>query len=185
MCRFKKHFLTFCFVACFSFLAHADYVFLKEKSQLNFTASTWMSDVKGTFGDWSVTGTVSGPKLNDLKFKVTVNTASLNTRTAARDKHLKTDEYFWVEKYPTATFESSEITMKDESHFRIKGLLTFRGVQKNIEFDARLEKVDALYHVYGSFVVNRREYGIETNGMFLVPIRDNVTIGFDVWGKTT
>jgi|GEM_PF-2207180 len=162
---------------------HAGYVFLKDKSSLTFTASTWLGDVTGNFADWSIEGNTTATGPSDLKFKVLVQTQSLNTKKEKRDKHLKTEEYFWVEKYPLAKFESSQITMKDPGHFHVKGLLNFRGVQKNIEFDANFENSNSLYHVSGNFVLNRRDFGITTEGIFLVSIRDNVTVNFDVWGN--
>lgn len=178
-----RSFRVFLLILACSMTGHASYVFLKEKSSLTFTASTWLNDVTGDFANWSIEGNANASGPSDLKFKVLVSTQSLNTHNQKRDKHLKTEEYFWVEKHPLAKFESSQITMKDPSHFHIKGLLSFRGVQKEIEFDASFENSNSLYHVTGNFIVKRQDFGITTGGIFLVPIRDSVTIKFDVWGK--
>src|SRR5258706_344449 len=111
--------LNFLFLCLFVFSAHAEYAFVKEKSTLSFTASTWLMSVRGTFSDWKVEGKTNGPNLTDLDFTVTVNTNSLNTENEKRDTHLRTEDFFWIEKFPSATFQSTKIEKKSDSLFHV------------------------------------------------------------------
>lgn len=65
--------------------------------------------------------------------KVTVDTASLNSNHAERDKHLRGDDFLNVKKYPTAEFVSTSVKKTGEKTGLLKGNLTLHGVTKEIE----------------------------------------------------
>lgn len=162
----------------------AQHTFDKDKSSLKFTASTWLFNVESAFSDWDIVGTKTGDKVTDLKFTVTVKTTSFDTQNSKRDKHLRTEDFFWVEKYPVATFESTKIEQKSETLFHIKGDLTFRGIKKPLEFDARLVKKDGQYRVVGDLEIKRQDFGIVyEGGLFTPSIKDMVKVHFDVRSK--
>jgi len=69
--------------------------------------------------------------------KVTINTASLDTNHAERDKHLRSADFFDVSKYPTATFESTGFKENADGTAVLSGNLTLRGVTKAIDIDVK------------------------------------------------
>ena len=62
----------------------------------------------------------------------TIKTASINTDNADRDKHLKSPDFFDVEKNPEITFKSSKVTPAGKDKYNVDGTLTLRGVSKPV-----------------------------------------------------
>ncbi|MBD0295740.1 MAG: YceI family protein, partial [Flavisolibacter sp.] len=79
-------------------------------SRLGFTVThLGIADVPGHFGAYDVTITASKDDFSDAVVEMTAQTASINTRVEPRDKHLKSADFFDVEKHPTLTFKSTSI----------------------------------------------------------------------------
>lgn len=105
-------------------------------SQLSFTVShLGVADVTGTFNDFDATVTSLKPDFSDASFELTAKTASINTRVEDRDKHLKSADFFNVEKYPTLTFKSTSVKKADKNNYKLKGNLTLNGVTKPVTMD--------------------------------------------------
>lgn len=108
----------------------------KAHSHLTFTVTHLMlSDVDGTFKDFTATITASKPDFSDAKFDFTANTASVNTENDQRDEDLKSANFFEAAKYPTVTFTSTSIKPAAASHYTVTGNLTIHGVTKPVTFD--------------------------------------------------
>jgi polyisoprenoid-binding protein YceI len=92
-----------------------------------------VSNVKGDFD--KVTGTIefdeSNPSASSIN--VTVDVASISTREPQRDAHLKSADFFDVEKFPTITFVSTGVVKSGEESFEVVGDLTLHGVTKTID----------------------------------------------------
>jgi len=67
---------------------------------------------------------------------VEINSASVDTNHAERDKHLREADFLHVKKYPTATFKSTRY-MGDEKAGRVEGILTLRGVSRPVTLEVR------------------------------------------------
>jgi polyisoprenoid-binding protein YceI len=95
--------------------------------------------VVGQFSEFqgSVTGSESDPA--NVQANVTINAASLDTKSAPRDKHLRSADFFDVDHYPQLTFSSRRIEALDAQggHYRVSGLLTIRDVAREVSLDAR------------------------------------------------
>src|SRR5580765_4789695 len=72
--------------------------------------------------------------------EVTIPIDQINTFVPELDEHLKSADFFDVQKYPTATFKSTKVTMKD-GHLKVIGNLTLHGVTKPVTLKAKLNKV--------------------------------------------
>lgn len=70
------------------------------------------------------------------KISVDIDTASVNSNHAERDKHLRSADFLDVAKFPKATFVSKKITLDGEGKAKIVGDFTLRGVTKEIVIDA-------------------------------------------------
>ena len=107
-----------------------------------------------------------GPESQSVS--ITIDTASLDTNWADRDKHLRSADFFDVEKYPTATFQSTGYE-GDASGGKLTGDLTLLGVTKSISFDIRkIGEGDDPWGGYragfeGSYNLNREEWGMDYN----------------------
>ncbi|MCG3880197.1 YceI family protein [Psychrobacter sp. Ps6] len=100
------------------------------------------STVMGHFSD--VDGTVQfdlkNPNQTQLNF--VIDTDSIDTAWAARDKHLKTDEFFNVEKYPTMSFKSTQVNFINLQQAKVTGDFTLLGQTKPLTLNLTLKKID-------------------------------------------
>jgi len=94
-----------------------------------------ISNVRGRFENF--TGTVEFDPTNPANSSVDVQIEanSINTREAQRDNHLRSADFFDVEKYPYLTFKSKKVEVIDDSHGRIIGDLTIRNVTREVVLD--------------------------------------------------
>jgi len=102
-------------------------------SQLFFTVThLGINDVSGTFDDFTVNIESSKPDFSDAVFTLNAKTSSINTRVEARNNHLKSADFFDVEKYPELTFTSTGIKPAGENKYKLTGDLTIHGVTKQV-----------------------------------------------------
>ena len=105
-------------------------------SQVGFTVKhLGIADVSGVFNDFTVTVTSSKPDFSDAMFEFTAKTASIDTRVEARNNHLKTADFFDVEKYPSMHFKSTAIKSTEKNKYKLTGDLTLHGVTKPVTMD--------------------------------------------------
>jgi polyisoprenoid-binding protein YceI len=105
-------------------------------TEANFAVRHMMiSHVRGRFERLS--GTVEFDETQPVKTKVdvTIETASINTREEKRDAHLKSPDFFDVEKYPNLIFKSKRVDVQDATHARLIGDLTIRDVTREVALD--------------------------------------------------
>lgn len=91
-----------------------------------------IADVPGHFDEFDVSVKTTRADFSDAVVEMSVPVSSINTRVAARDKHLRSADFFDVEKYPTMTFKSTSIQKKGENRYELKGNLTLHGVTKPV-----------------------------------------------------
>jgi len=92
---------------------------------------SWLT---GRFNDFDGKFSYDTSKANDSQVNVTIQTASIDSNHAERDKHLKGDDFLNVEKYPTATFNSTSYKETDANNGVLTGTFNFHGVTKTISF---------------------------------------------------
>lgn len=86
----------------------------------------------GRFNDFEGDFTYDKDNLNASKINVTINTSSIDSNHAERDKHLRGEEFLDVEQFPQASFVSTSFTMKENGSSELKGDFTLRGITKSI-----------------------------------------------------
>jgi polyisoprenoid-binding protein YceI len=98
-----------------------------------------ISTVKGRFG--VVTGTVKTDDADPAKgeVEVSIDAASIDTREAQRDAHLKSADFFHVDQFPAITFRGSRIRDVNGDRFRLTGDLTMHGVTREVTLDVTSE----------------------------------------------
>lgn len=114
-------------------------------------------------------------------FDVTVAVNTIDTDNSKRDGHLKSDDYFDAEKYPTIHLVSTEIKQgADLKNFIFKGNLTIKNIMKPVEFPFTAEKKDAGALFTGEFVINRIDYGV---GKESFALSNRVLVNLKVFAK--
>lgn len=108
----------------------------KAHSQLQFTVThLGINDVSGTFNDFDVTVKSDKDDFSDAVFELSAKTASIDTRVEARNNHLKSPDFFDVEKYPEIKFSSTGIRKVSKDNYKLTGNLTIHGVTKATTLD--------------------------------------------------
>lgn len=119
----------------------ADYVIDTEggHASINFTVShLGYSYIQGRFNRFDGTFSYDPKNITASKVEVKVDTTSLDSNHAERDKHLRGGEFIDAGKYSTATFKSTSIEDQGDGEFTINGDLTLHGQTKPISIDAEL-----------------------------------------------
>lgn len=159
-------------------------------SLVEFTVRHMMiANVKGRFSE--VEGEVIGDPhdLTGATIQVSINTASVDTRVADRDNHLRSADFFDSENYPQMTFKSTKITKTGEGEYRIDGELTIRDVTRPVTLEAEFlgKAVDPWGNEKVGFSakgkLNRKDFGLTWNAPLEaggVLVGDEVTIQLEV-----
>jgi len=103
----------------------------RAHSELLFRVRHLVSRVTGTFGDWDATIIAEPDNWNAGSVSVNVRTSSIDTNHERRDTHLRSADFFEVEKYPTMTFRSTAVVVRGED-VTLTGDLTIRDVTRRV-----------------------------------------------------
>src|SRR5262249_42982970 len=87
-----------------------------------------ISNVKGQFTGVQGTLSLDETDVTNSRVQATIDAASINTREAQRDAHLKSPDFFDVEKFPTLSFKSNRVIRVDDGELGVAGELTIHGV---------------------------------------------------------
>lgn len=118
----------------------ADYAIDKEGQHafINFkTGHMGFSMLHGRFNDFDGSFSWDADNPENSKVSVTINTASVDSNHAERDKHLRSDDFLNVGKHPQATFVSTAVEVTGENTAKVTGDFTLNGVTKPVVIDAR------------------------------------------------
>jgi polyisoprenoid-binding protein YceI len=141
----------------------------KAHSSASFKIRHLMSNVTGNFSDLDAAINIDRAKPQNSSVEFTIQAASINTGNANRDNHLKSPDFFDVEKFPTITFKSKSIKAKSKNDFDVTGDLTIHGVTKTVTLPVSFLGFgkDPRGNEKGGFEIettlNRKDYGIVWN----------------------
>lgn len=145
------------------------YVIDPTHSNIEFAVKHMMiTTVKGRFGD--VKGTLEIPEKGQPKVEVTIATASIDTRTEARDNHLRSADFFDIEKYPEMRFVSTRAE-RTEDGWTLVGDLTIKGITRPVTLAVTEEGAGVdpwgnqkvAFSATGRF--NRTDFGLNWNAV--------------------
>lgn len=109
----------------------------RAHSEVGFDVRHFFSKVHGRFEDYTANIVFDDANLAASKVDVTIQDSSIYTANDRRDAHLRTQDFFWADKYPTITFTSTKVLPgADKTHFKVVGDLTIRDVTKPVTLDA-------------------------------------------------
>ncbi len=166
-----------------------DYTVDPSHSRLGFVARHAMvTKVRGQFGTFEGTAKIDASAPANSTVDLTIDVASVDTRSADRDGHLKSGDFFDVESFPTIRFVSTDVK-RDGSDWAVSGDLTIKDTTRpvTIDFEQTGSATDPFGNTRvgfeGETVVNRKDFGLtwnaalETGGVL---VSDKIKLEFDI-----
>ncbi|MEO8041543.1 MAG: YceI family protein [Acidobacteriota bacterium] len=157
-----------------------------DNSKVLFTASKVTGKHDGGFNQFTGSINLVNVKAEESSVKVDIDAGSIFTDTEDLTKHLKSGDFFDVEKFPKASFASTAIVAdaaKGANNYTVTGDLELHGVKKSVTFPATIIVSANNVAVNAEFSINRKDFGIVYAGKPDDLIRDLVVIKLDL--KTT
>ena len=159
-------------------------------SSVGFVARHAMvTKVRGSFTEFEGSGFFDVDHPTNSHLELVIKADSINTGNADRDGHLRSNDFFAMEEYPTLSFRSTSVEQTGDAEYRVVGDLTIKGVTKPVSVDFTYEgsAVDPFGNqrvgFEGSVVINRKDWGVNWNAALEaggVLVSEKVTLEFDV-----
>jgi polyisoprenoid-binding protein YceI len=166
----------------------------KAHSEAAFQVRHLISKVRGRFSDLDGTIAFDADHPERSVVDVAIQAASIDTGTPDRDAHLRSDDFFAVEKFPAISFRSTSIVPKGQGVFDVTGDLTMRGVTRAVVIP--VSYLGAATEPWGNqkvafegdLTLNRKDYGLNWNaaietGGFLVGDEVKVSLSIQAAAK--
>lgn len=169
----------------------ANYKLDPAHSSVSFNVKHMMiAKVHGAFEKLSGQLTYDKAHPEKSSAEASIEAASINTREPQRDIHLKSPDFFDIEKFPTLTFKSVSVSVSEEGEFKVKGNLTIKGISKPVELSVESPS-DELKDPYGNLKIGlsattkikRKDFGLTWNAALEaggVLVGDDVSITLDL-----
>jgi polyisoprenoid-binding protein YceI len=154
------------------------YTFSQNGSQIGFVGAKITGKHDGSFGQFSGKIDLVDNDVTRSRVTVVVQAASLISDDDKLTGHLKTADFFDVERFPTVTFESTAIAAEDpaSAKYRVTGNLELHGTKKSITFPATIRTEPGKVLVQSEFGINRKDFGIVYPGKPDDLIKDEVLV---------
>jgi polyisoprenoid-binding protein YceI len=159
-------------------------------TRIGFVARHAMvTKVRGAFNEFEGIAVLDGDNLANSTAKVTIKAASIDTRNAQRDEHLRGNDFLAMDSYPEITFVSTAVHQTGDTSFEMTGDLTIKGVTNSVTIPVTYEgaATDPFGNLRvgfeGSVTINRKDYGVtwnaalETGGVL---VSDKIALEFEV-----
>lgn len=159
-------------------------------SAIHFSARHMMlSTVRGRFNNFSGTVDFNEADPTQSSVDLAIDVASIETRDDKRDGHLKSADFFEVEKFPTMSFKSTSVEKIGENHGKLHGNLTIKDVTKPVALDVEYHGLakapwgTTSAGFSAKTTIDRKDWGLtwnvalETGGIL---VGDKVNIEIDV-----
>ena len=156
-------------------------------SRVGFSARHAMvTKVRGSFNEFTGSGTVAD---GAASITIEINAASIDTRSADRDGHLQSPDFFDVAAFPKITFASTSVKDSGSDKLLVEGNLTIKDVTKSIsiEFEYTGTATDpygnARFGFEGASEINRKDYGLTWNAVLEtggVIVSENIKLEFEI-----
>ncbi|MGA8151501.1 MAG: YceI family protein [Terriglobales bacterium] len=149
-----------------------------------------ISNVKGEFTGLTGTLTLDPTDITKSRIESSIDAATINTRDPQRDAHLKSADFFDVEKFPSLTFKSTRVSKKGDGELAVEGDLSIHGITRKAVFEVEGPSVpmkdpwgNTRVGLSATTRINRKDFGLtwnaalETGGIL---VGEEVTITLDV-----
>jgi polyisoprenoid-binding protein YceI len=150
-------------------------------SAVTFKATSRLANADGRFHRFSGDVSVDPNDPTSARISIIVEAASIDTANTKRDNHLRSQDFFWVERHPTIVFESVRAA-REAGGVVLVGRLTVRGVTREIAVPVRVEVTPERFVAHGEFSLKRTDYEINYQSV-LNPVGDVVEVTFVFRGR--
>jgi polyisoprenoid-binding protein YceI len=147
-----------------------------EASEITFRATSRLMNAEGHFGRFSGDVVADPGGAAGASINLTIDAASLETGIEMRDKHLRSPDFFDIQRFPTIAFQSVRVESSGR-RATVMGRLTLHGVTREIAVPVDVQISETALVASGEFIVNRGEYAMNYNSM-LNPIGNEVRVSF-------
>jgi polyisoprenoid-binding protein YceI len=170
-----------------------------EKSEVKWNGKKVAGEHFGTIGVKSGNLVINKNKVTGGKFVIDMNSITVTDITDPEYNgklvgHLKSDDFFSVEKHPTATFELKSLApiakaAAGKPNYKVNGLLTIKGITKPVQFPATITVKDGVANAKADVTVNRAQYDVKYGSESFFgslgdkAIMDDFTVSFNVTAK--
>ncbi|MDP9395918.1 MAG: YceI family protein [Actinomycetota bacterium] len=167
-----------------------DYVVDSAHSRIGFVARHAMvTKVRGQFNDFDGKAFLDFENPAGSRAEVAIEVASIDTRNAQRDGHLRANDFFDAPTYPQITFRSTEVTKVSDEQYQVTGDLTVKGITKPVTVDFEFNGVakdpfgNTRVGFDGTTTINRSDFGVtfnaalETGGVL---VSEKITLEFEI-----
>lgn len=157
-----------------------DYRIDTTRSKISWKASKVTRAHDGGFREFDGTVSVSGDSVTGVR--LTIRTPTIYSDEEKLTGHLKSEDFFQVEKHPTATFEADRFEPTDSAGMThlVTGNLTMLGTSKAVTFPAKISVAGNEVSADADFIINRKDWNILYTGAPDDLINDEVRIIFDI-----
>lgn len=145
------------------------------KSQVNFEFSVQNQAQQGLFPESTVDMLIDPDNPAANRLQATVTTATVASGNSQVDATLVGEDWFDVENYPQATFESAALLPQGENSYSATGALQIKDISRDISFPVTLTSVEGKRLARGSFVVNRLDFDLGSESQ-----PDDESVGYEV-----
>ena len=164
----------------------------RSHSEVAFQVRHLLSKVRGRFADFAGTIEFDAARPEHSRVDVVIQAASVDTAEPDRDKHLRSADFFDVEKFPTLAFTSTSVTPRGDNTYDVRGDLTIHGVTRQVTLPASFLGTaqdpwgNVKFVFEAELTLNRKDFGLSWNaaletGGFLVG--DEVKVMLSVQAK--
>lgn len=129
-----------------------------------------ISKAKGVFNFYDAKVEADPEDLSDADIEFSIDVGSIDTRQKDRDDHLRSADFFDIEKHPNMVFKSTDIKKKSQKNYDITGDLTIRDTTKPVTFDITFEgqskdpmSGNEVAGFSGQTTINRKDFGLTYN----------------------
>jgi polyisoprenoid-binding protein YceI len=173
--------IAFTLLLCANMATAQTYLAGDANSKVGFSIKNFASRVGGSFTGLKGTIIFNPKALTSASINVSVNSNTISTGNGSRDKHLRKEEYFNVDKFPLLTFVSTKISESTiAGRFFVVGNLTIKGVTKSVQFGFTATAIGDEYKFVGEFELNRRDFGV---GGSSVIMSDKLNVSLNITAK--
>ena len=164
----------------------------RSHSEVAFQVRHLLSKVRGRFADFAGTMQFDESNPQSSLVDVSIQAASIDTAEGDRDRHLRSADFFDVEKYPTLRFVSTSVRPRGEKLYDVEGDLTIHGVTRQVVLPASFLGTaqdpwgNTKFVFEAELTLNRKDFGLTWNaaletGGFLVG--DEVRVSLSIQAK--
>lgn len=147
------------------------------KSSVSYEIKNMGVNTHGVFGNVTASISFDDQHLNTSSIEASVDAASINSDNNMRDNHLKSDDYFDVEKYPKITMKSVSFKRKSAGIYTGVFNVTIKGQTKTVEVPFTYTDKGTSAAFKGSFKLNRKDFGVGGNSLILA---NEATINIEI-----